>query len=44
MERSVELAEATGKAKVRINEVLCAGCGLCVQVCKLDAVEERARS
>ncbi len=29
--------------KVRINEVLCVGCGQCVQVCRLDAVVERAQ-
>lgn len=30
------------RGRVRINEVLCAGCGLCVQVCRLDAVREGA--
>ncbi len=28
--------------KVRISEVLCVGCGMCVQVCKLDAIGEKA--
>jgi indolepyruvate ferredoxin oxidoreductase, alpha subunit len=44
MERSEEIAEATGKEKVRINDVLCVGCGLCVQVCRLDAVHGKVRS
>ncbi len=44
METSDEVAEATGKHKVRINEVLCVGCGMCVQVCRLDAVGEKVRS
>jgi indolepyruvate ferredoxin oxidoreductase alpha subunit len=43
MEKTEEVAEATGKDKVRINEVLCVGCGLCVQVCRLDAVHEKVR-
>jgi indolepyruvate ferredoxin oxidoreductase alpha subunit len=30
--------------KVRINEVLCVGCGQCVQVCRLDAIDERSAS
>ena len=28
------------KRKVRINHVLCVGCGMCVQVCKFDAIKE----
>lgn len=28
------------KRKVRINDVLCVGCGMCVQVCKFGAIEE----
>ncbi len=32
-------ASLSGKGrKVRINRVLCVGCGMCVQVCKFDAV------
>ena len=26
--------------KARVNNVLCVGCGMCVQVCKFDAIEE----
>jgi indolepyruvate ferredoxin oxidoreductase alpha subunit len=44
METSGEVAEATGKHKVRINEVLCVGCGMCVQVCRLEAVSEKVPS
>ena len=44
METSGEVAEATGKHKVRINEVLCVGCGMCVQVCRLEAVNEKVPS
>ena len=28
------------KRKVRINSVLCAGCGMCVQVCKFGAIQK----
>ena len=28
------------KRKARINPVLCVGCAMCVQVCKLDAIKE----
>lgn len=28
------------KKKMRINNVLCVGCGMCVQVCKFDAISE----
>ncbi|MBZ5639809.1 MAG: indolepyruvate ferredoxin oxidoreductase subunit alpha [Acidobacteriia bacterium] len=44
MEMTEEVAAATGKDKVRINDVLCVGCGLCVQVCRLDAIHPRVRS
>jgi indolepyruvate ferredoxin oxidoreductase, alpha subunit len=44
MEKSEEVAAATGKEKVRISDVLCVGCGLCVQVCRLDAVHHKVRS
>ncbi len=44
LETSEDLAAKTGKPKARINAVLCAGCGLCVQVCRFDAVREEARS
>lgn len=30
------------KRKARINRVLCVGCGMCVQVCKFEAVKEIA--
>jgi len=30
------------KRKVRINSVLCAGCGMCVQVCKFGAIQKVA--
>jgi len=30
------------KRKVRINSVLCVGCGMCVQVCKFDSIKETA--
>jgi indolepyruvate ferredoxin oxidoreductase alpha subunit len=43
MEKSEEIAEATGKAKVRINEVLCVGCGVCVQVCRPDAIHDKVQ-
>ncbi|MFQ3549291.1 MAG: indolepyruvate ferredoxin oxidoreductase subunit alpha [Armatimonadota bacterium] len=29
------------RKKVRINQVLCVGCGLCEQVCKFSAIESR---
>ncbi len=44
METSDAVAEATGKHKVRINDVLCVGCGMCVQVCRLEAVSEKVPS
>ena len=28
------------KRKTRINRVLCVGCGMCLQVCKFDAIKE----
>lgn len=28
------------KTKARINNVLCVGCGMCIQVCKFDAIKE----
>jgi len=28
------------KRKTRVNQVLCVGCGMCVQVCKFDAIRE----
>ena len=32
----------TGRpSKIHINSVLCAGCGMCVQVCKSDAIKEK---
>ncbi len=43
MEKSDEIAEATGKAKVRINAVLCVGCGVCVQVCRTDAIHDKVQ-
>lgn len=41
---AIELGDADpedpGKRKVRINRVLCVGCGMCVQVCKFGAIGE----
>ena len=41
---AIEVADADPERpkmkKARINPVLCVGCGLCVQVCKFDAIEE----
>ena len=28
------------RRRVRINPVLCCGCGMCVQVCKYEAIKE----
>jgi len=43
---AIEVADGDGsdskKKKARINNVLCVGCGLCVQVCKFDAIKEEA--
>ena len=37
----VETDPVTNKAKqIRINKVLCAGCGMCVQVCRFDGIKE----
>jgi len=37
----VEDPEDGGKhRKARINPVLCVGCGMCVQVCKFNAIQE----
>jgi indolepyruvate ferredoxin oxidoreductase alpha subunit len=36
---AAEVDPATGKVrKVRVNSVLCVGCGMCVQVCKFGAI------
>lgn len=41
---AIELSEPSDdskrKRKARINPVLCVGCGMCVQVCKFDAIKE----
>lgn len=42
---AIEITDARteqGRPKVRINNVLCVGCGMCVQVCKFGAIEETA--
>ncbi len=35
---AIEAIEVDGKKKVRINEVLCIGCGMCEQICQFDAI------
>ncbi len=36
---ALEAVNVDGKKSVRINSLLCAGCGLCAQVCKFEAIK-----
>ena len=38
---ALESIEVGGKLKVKVNTELCAGCGVCIQVCRLEAIGRR---